>query len=303
MPFIALGKLRGAALRGFRKVFQGQLPEMLLRPGLLLVFVGGAITYASLTPSNAMALHALAAVVAFIAGVFLLLRAIPPQVRAASPAYETAAWSRSILPLSLISGMQVINHQADIVLLGLLGTTESVGIYRVAVQGATIVGFSLMTINTVIGPQIARLYYAGDMVKLQRMITWSARVILAIALPLAAILIVFGAPILQLVFGHGYSDGHIALAILCTGQLVSATMGSVAYLLNMTGHEVDTAKALAIGALSNIILNVVLIPYFGMEGAALATTVSLSAWNIMLYRQVNRRIGIDSLAFSLHPRM
>lgn len=299
VPLVALGNLRGAALRGLRKVVQGQLPEMLLRPALLLLFVGVTFALGGLTPSNAMALHVLAAILAFGAGVVMLLRAIPPQMHTASPAFETNAWIRSILPLSLISGMQVINSQTDIVMLGLLATNEDVGIYRIAIQGATLVSFSIAAINTVIAPQISRLYHSGDMTKLQRMVTLSARAILLTSLPLAAVLIFFGEPILGLVFGKEYSEGHVALAILCAGQLVNAVMGSVGYLLNMTGHEKDTAKGLMVAALSNIVLNLALIPLFGMEGAAVATAFSLAVWNILLYRQVKRRIGIDSSAISL----
>lgn len=305
VPLIALGNLRGAALQGLRKVVQGQLPEMLLLPALLLIFVGIALGLngGELTPPGAMVLHSLAAGLAFFVGVVLLLRAIPIPVRTISPAYESKAWFRSILPLSFISGMQIINTQASIVLLGLLTTTSSdVGIYRVAVQGATVVSFGLMMINTVIAPQISRLYHSGDRERLQRMVTWSARAILATSLPLAAVLIFFGAPILQLVFGEEYASGDTALAIMCLGQLVNAAMGSVAFLLNMTGHERDTAKGLMIAAIINILLNLMLIPPFGIEGAAMATAFSLAGWNIILYRLVRMRIGIDSSAIGWYSK-
>lgn len=302
VPLIALGNLRGAALRGLRKVVQGQIPEMLLRPALLFVFAALMLWYGQLAPSDAMALHVLAAGIAFIVGFLLLRHAMPYQALVASPNYETREWVRSVIPLSFISGMQVINSQADIIMLGLLTTTQDVGTYRVVVQGASLVAFSLTAVNMVIAPQITRFYQAGELVKLQRMVTVSARFILAISVPFAAILIVFGAPILQVVFGDEYTKGHIALAILCLGQIVNAGLGSVGDLLNMTGHERDTAKGMMLAASSNIVLNMALIPKFGIEGAATATALTLAVWNVVLYRQVKVRIGIDSSAIPLLRR-
>ena len=299
VPLISLGKIRAAALRGFNKVVLGQLPEMLFLPALLLLFICIALWQGNLTPPKAMGLHGLAAGFAFVIGLILLQRAIPLPLNHALPTYKTKDWFNSILPLSLISGMQVINSQAAIVILGFFASSEDVGLYRAAFQAANIVSLSLIAINAVIAPQITRLYHEDDKERLQRMVTWSARVILAVSLPLATILIFFGELILKLVFGDGYVDGSTVLIILCLGQLINAAMGSVSLLLNMTGHERDTAKGLMIAAISNILLNLILIPSFGIEGAAAATALSLAGWNILLNRQVKRRIGVDSSAFRI----
>ena len=101
------------------------------------------------------------------------------------------------------------------------------------------------------------------------------------------------------VFGEEYADGRIALAILCVGQLTNALVGSVGFLLNMTGNERDVAKGFAIAAIINIALNLVLIPLFGIEGAAFATAVSMMVWNVLLYRQARAKLGIDSSVMSI----
>jgi O-antigen/teichoic acid export membrane protein len=294
VPLAALGNLRGAALRGLRKVVLGQLPEKILRPALLLLLAGAVAAFGTLSAPTAMALHALAAALAFAMGIVLLLRALPTEVRTATPAYQSRHWLGSILPLSVISGMQVINHQTDVVLLGLLSTSEELGVYRVAYQGSALVAFTLTIANTVIHPQITRLYHSGETDKLQRMITWSARAIFGFSLPPAAIFVFYGEPVLVLAFGERYSEGYMALAILCIGQMATVALGPAASVLNMTGHERDTARAVALAAASNVILNLILIPTFGIEGAAVATGVSLSLANTLLYRHARKRLGINS---------
>lgn len=300
LPLIALGNLRGAALRGLRRVIEGQLPEQLVRPGLFLVFVV-AIPWLGvderLTPSSAMALHAAAGFTAFAVGAWVLVRALPVQTKAVAAEYDTGTWMRSVLPLSFLAGMQTVNNQTDIVMLGIFASAADVGVYRVAVQGAHLVMFTLAAINMVLGPNVARLYTAGDHERLQRTVTWSARVILLTALPVAGAFILFGKPVLAMVFGEEYVRGHTALAILCLGQLINAGAGSVGLLLNMTGYERDTAVGVGIAAVCNVILNLALIPVFGMEGAAAATAISLAVWNVILVRRAFQRTGIVSIGF------
>lgn len=298
LPLIALGNLRGAALRGLQCVIRGQLPEHLLRPGLMVLFIGAIVFTDSqdLTPALAMALHALAAFMAFLVGATLLLRTLPKPVRAAKPAYNTRVWFVSALPLSFIAGMQVINGQTDIVMLGFFTTAEEVGIYRIAAHGAQLVAFTLGAINMVISPHIAHLYAVGDHKRLQQMLTWSARVILASALPVALAFVLFGESILGFLYGPDFTVGYWALVILCMGQLTNAAMGSVAFILNMTGHERDSAWGIGAAASVNALLNLALIPPLGIEGAAIATATSLAIWNIILARRVFKRTGLVSTA-------
>lgn len=302
VPLTALGNLRGAALIGLGKLVQGQLPETLLRPALLTAFAGAAVWIGDPTPAWAMGLHSLAASFAFLFGVVMLRRNLPTSVDAALPIYKTGAWARSVLPLSVLVGTQVIYSQTSVVLLGWLASTEDVGIYRVATQGAVLVAFPLIAMNTVLSPMISRLYHAGDMARLQHLVTLGARAVLAAALPLVVVFIFFGERILELVFGQGYSGGALALAILCLGQLVNAATACTFSLLNMTGHERYTARGMAVAAIVNIVLNLVLIPWLGIAGAAISTAVCLAGAAIFYYRETRKRLGIDSAAIRLFPK-
>jgi O-antigen/teichoic acid export membrane protein len=192
--------------------------------------------------------------------------------------------------------MQIINNQTDIVMLGFFTTAEEVGVYRIAAHGAQLVAFTLGAINMVISPHIARLYKAGNREQLQHMLTWSARLILASALPVALAFTLFGDLILGFMFGAEFTGGYWTLVILCGGQLVNAAMGSVAFILNMTGHERDSALGIGVAAGVNVLLNLALIPPFGIEGAAAATATSLTIWNIILARRVFQRTGLVSTA-------
>ena len=297
VPLIALGNVRGATLRGLRQVVRGQLPEMFVRPGLLFLLAVIAAVAFTIGPQHAMALHVGAAAAAFLVGVVMLRRAIPAEVRAAEPRYETRAWAASVIPFALLATAALANQQTDVLMLGLLSTNANVGLYKMAVQASGLVPFALQAMNMVIAPHITRLYHQNDQARLQRMITTSARLILLAALPAALLLIFFGEPILGLLAGAEYRSAHVALAILCVGQLVNAALGPVGLLLNMTGHERDTLLGFAIAAACNITLNLILIPRAGIEGAAAAGAISMTVWNVILYVHVRRKLQLRTSAF------
>lgn len=301
LPLIALGNLRGAALRGLRKIVKGQLPEYLLRPGLHLVLIGTAVLVwgSTLSASSAMMLHAVASLIAFVVGAFLLVRELPKASKTIGAEYETKAWARSVVPLSLIAGITIVNSQAGIVMLGIWRPVEEVGLYRVAIQGASLVTFGLGAVNLAIAPYLSRLYHSGERGSLQRLVTLTSRSVFLLAIPVTLAFLFFGDLVLSLAFGTAFAAAHYALAILCIGELVNASTGSVGYLLNMAGYEGRTARGLALAAGTNIVVDLLLIPPYGIEGAAIASAISLIVCNAYLVRQAHLYTGIATVAFSL----
>jgi hypothetical protein len=113
------------------------------------------------------------------------------------------------------------------------------------------------------------------------------------ALAAAAAAVLFGAEILTL-FGPTFSAGHTALVILVFGHLVRAGTGLVGDLLGLTGHQKLNAWVLALSAVLNVILNALLIPRYGIAGAAAATAVSMAFWNVGLWLLGRRKLGVDT---------
>jgi len=306
VPLVALSQLRGAALRGLHRVVQGQLPEQVLLPGFFLLFILGAVfifPIGSFTPAMAMALQATAAALAFIIGAWLLWRTTPAEVRGAKAVYEGRRWLASTLPLAFIGGMQFINHRTSILILGLFADSGQVGIFRVADQMSLLISLGLQAMNMVVAPQFARLYAVGDKKLLQKLATTSARVVFFLTLLVVAAFLLLGKPFLRLVFGAEFVPAYVPLSILAIGQLANSATGSVGVLLNMTGHEQETARGMTVAAIGNVFLNLILVPLWGIIGAAIASTVTLTAWNILLWLAVRRRLNINSMAFDLFGKV
>ena len=97
--------------------------------------------------------------------------------------------------------------------------------------------------------------------------------------------------------------GFVA-SLLLARLLGAAGYGAYAYAqswltllaLTMTGHQRDAAASIGAGAVLNVVLNVALIPGWGLEGAAAATATSMIVWNLLLAVAVRRRLGINASA-------
>jgi O-antigen/teichoic acid export membrane protein len=297
LPIVVQMRVRQAALQGLQHIIAGQLPEMLIQPAsfLLLIAFTFLIFQIKITSFTALALQVIAASIAFFTSSVQLKQRIPQPVKHISQKYQSGIWMRSALPLLFISGIHIINARMDSIMLGILSNAESVGIYVASARVAELILFVSVAGGTAIAPRIAELHAAGELDKLQHLITKMSRVMLLFALPVAAGLLIFSNWILYL-FGPEFIQGRLCITILCFAQLINVAFGPVNLLLIMCGQERQAAKAVLIGASINFILNLILIPIWGLEGTAAATTTAIVIINSFLSLTAYKRLGIYSSA-------
>ena len=295
LPLITLSRVRQAALQGMHRVVRGAFPEQVVQPALFLALLGAAhlVFRGGLTAPWAMGLNVLAASAAFLLGAWMLRNALPPPANEAAPVFDGFDWRRSVLPLMFMAGAGVLYAQADSLLLGAIKGVEALGVYAVADKGAELIAALQVVVSAVLAPTAARLYAAGEIERLEQVFTKITWITLLASLPLAVGFIGFGRWFLLSFYGPKFTPAAAALAILSVGQLVGAAVGLVGILLIMTGHEADVALAIGGSAAANIVLNVVLIPKWGLKGAALANSSTTILWKVLMAVAVYRKLGIQ----------
>lgn len=298
LPMLVLTALRQGAMQGFGRVIISQVPEMLIQPVALILFllIFYVLVGTELASEWAILFRVMATGIAFIVGNIFLNKAIPVNVKHSVPKYRTRQWMTKCLPFVLISCTYVINRKADILMLGALDGTAAVGVYTVVGRGSDFLSFILVAVNASIAPSISRLYSEKKLGELQTLITKSTRIVFLYSLTLTIILTIFGKWFL-LIFGSDFVQGYSTLFILNLGKLFNAFAGSVGLLLNMTGHERKSALVVGFSAILNIILNALLIPKYGADGAAIATATSFFFWNGISLFLVKKYLGISSTIF------
>ena len=292
LPMIVSKALTIGFLRGLRQVLHASWPTSVLTPSLLLIFIVLLDSQDLLLPPTAMAANVVATAVAAIVSLTILKRYWPSKTWFGRRKGPNKQWLGSLVPFSLIAGMNVINLKADILLLGVFSEAEDVGVYSAAIQGGMLVSFSLSAFNAVLGTNVARLRARGEHQLLQRLISVSTTAMALVAGFTVCVLLVFGQTLIADVFGDSFVRGFDAMAVLAIGQLFNAAMGPVGLFLSMCGYEKDALNALSISAVMNVALNILLIPPYGITGAAFATSSSLVFCNVLLGIWLYRRVRI-----------
>jgi O-antigen/teichoic acid export membrane protein len=304
VPVFALLRLYQGFIRGLGRAVAAQFPDRGLRPVLLLFFVTGAAysTGGLETGGDAIILNFLATAIGLVVMLVVWERSLPYSnaISTISESHGNTSFKQA-LPFALIAGVSVINNHTDVIMLGMLTTPEETGIYRIASRIASLVSFALVAIGTTLAPRIAELHATGRNEELQALATKAAMVSTALAAPVILILIFQGSLILGL-FGEEFQKGVGPLAILSVGQLVSATMPLVGYLLSMTGYQNAVAKILTSTAFLNVVLNAILIPAYGAIGAAFSTMLTVLAWSTVMAIRARQLTGVDATVLAIGRR-
>lgn len=298
LPILGLNAVWSSSLRGFGYVVIAHIPDEVLRQTLFVLSLAVVIlAYKTIDPIGAISLQIVAVGCSCVAG-FILVRYLGSDaLRRRKAKYSVKGWLVGALPFTVLAGAFVIAQQVDILMLGIYSEVQNVGIYRVSSQMAGLTMFGLSVVNVVIAPRLARLNDRRDYKGMQEVVTLGSKISSAFAIPAVIILIVFGNQILSGVFGEEFTAGYLALSIITFGQLVNAVTGPVGYVLNMSGYAWYSMIGVGLGTAANVLLNWFLIPTYGMEGAAIATVISLLVWNGSLCYFVYRFTGVVSIAF------
>lgn len=187
--------------------------------------------------------------------------------------------------------LEFVLSQTDKIVLGYYLDARQVGIYAVAMALVGFVPIALQSVNQIFSPTIAELHASGNRVMLQQLYCTLTKWILILTIPLALTMIVFSRPLME-IFGPTFSSGATILALGTVGQLFNCAVGSVGYLLLMSGNQVQLIKVQGINAAVMLALSLILVPRMGATGAALATALTVITANASYLAAVRRRMKL-----------
>jgi O-antigen/teichoic acid export membrane protein len=187
---------------------------------------------------------------------------------------------------------------ADILLIGKFLDPQSVAVYFAVIRTAGLVGFVSFSVIALAAPKFAEIHSTGTTQELQKFVSNVTQLMFWPSL-LAAIALACLGPFLLSLFGADFGAGYPTMLVVLAGLVLRSATLPVEYLLNMTGHHRDTMRVYALAALANVVLNLLLIPAFGIIGAAIGTYAAMLGGNVVLYRLVQKRLGVNACVFPL----
>jgi O-antigen/teichoic acid export membrane protein len=208
-------------------------------------------------------------------------------------------WASS-MPMWVTAIMGSLTLWSGQLIAGIWVSAEEIANLAIAHRTANLVSFILIAVNLVVAPRFAALYKQEKMKELQALAIASVKLILVVGTPVVLLILFFPDVILGL-FGPNFSEAIPLLIILTVGQFVNVVTGSVGVLLSMSGHERDLRNIVLFAGPFAIISALILTPYYGVTGAAMATATALSLQNIGCVWLVRKRLGFNTLAIWKSP--
>ena len=308
IPLVCMIAIYRGRFRANKQIIKSLIPECLIRPILLMTTIG--LLLWSTTPGNPATALLINVIATFVAMAFCMLAAhltgpetVDPSQANLSPASEdhffpgylkaSKTWLIGSLPFVVIAGISIINQRTDRLMLGALQDIKSVGLYSVAVQMAMVVNFTLLGLNQAIAPLVAERHDANRSKELQKTLIQATNIATLGSLLIVAALVALG-PIVLAIFGPDFSDSYLPMIILAVGQLLNVASGPVGTILSMSRQERFVGIGMLASVVCNILLNFLLIPRYGVNGAAIATAVSVGVWNLLMVVFAKRILGIEA---------
>jgi O-antigen/teichoic acid export membrane protein len=289
IPLLALARHQLEMTRGSKQIALAYLPSIVGLP--VAIALAASYYREELTSTLALIITIASLSIILLIQLFWFGIWLRKKCQGSKSIYVPKEWFAVALPMMLNDGAHVILSQIDILMIGSMIGSFEVGIYTAAVKTAAWVSFILAAVNAIAAPMFATLYTQGKLEDLQKLVATVARWLFFPAL-IVAIAISLGTDLVLGLFGEEFKAARWETIVLSCGQLINVGAGSVGYLMQMTGHHRECAFVFCSSAVLNIILNGILIPIFGILGAAIATTLCMALWNIWLHQLVVSRIGV-----------
>ncbi|MDC9724094.1 MAG: flippase [Urechidicola sp.] len=257
---------------------------------LSIFFFSGALFYE--IPSIAYALGLLIASILILGHVWLLFKGTQSlkKIKLTSKFIILESY-----PMMVSSSMVLIMGWSDVFVLGFFVSEEQIGIYSTAVKLATIVSFTYAAIATITTPKIAEYFDKNKIDKLKETIFFSSRIMVLCGLPIFLILFIFPEFFLSF-FGEDYVVGANVLRILLVAQLTNVITGPVGPVFQMTGNQKKLQNFIIIALIVNIILSLLLVMHFNLEGVAFASAIGMMFWNVIGSMYLKRKLKIQTWA-------
>ncbi len=297
LPMIALSDILQGVARANSWAVAALSPAYLVRPVLILVFMAGAIGLGLAPTAQTALMAAIAATYLTTVVQFVLITArVDRQLVSGPRQYQMRQWLVVSMPIFLVEGFFFLLTNADVLMIGRFLPPSDVAVYFATVKTLALVHFASFAVKAGVAQRYAQISQGGNRAALEAFARETAAWTFWPSLAMALLVLALGQPLLEL-FGPGFQQGYPLLFVLSAGVVLRAGVGPAESLLTMTGNQNVCAVVYALTLGVNVTLNLLLIPQFGLWGAAIATAIALAFEAMALFLTVRRRLGISMSAF------
>ena len=291
IPLEAVGRvLLGAALglkRGDYQVYSYSIGFSLVRLGFTALFL-----FIGLDVAGVVMAYSLAWFVTIGLLIKLINQVVPLNHQKHIKRGDIQKLVSFSTPLCLNEITLQFRGYVDILLMGVIGTMmASVGVYSAATRVQSSGNMLLAPIANIAKPLISDLNHQSETARLKRLYQTLTRWSLSFMLPLVATIILYPKPILS-IFGDEFVIGVPVLILVGLGMLINAATRICHSMISMTGHSTMTFITTLLSLILNVIFDILLIPQWGMVGAAVSTVLAIVIVGLVRLLQIYFLVGL-----------
>ncbi len=202
-----------------------------------------------------------------------------------------AFWSYTA-PRGLAAVAQLSLQRLDIVLVAYYLGAGPAAVYTAATRFVVLGQLGSQAVALAVQPKLSELIAHDDLAATKRVYRTSTAWVVAVTWPVH-LSVAMLSPLLMQLFGDGYGSGRPVMVVLACTMLLATGCGMVTMLLLMSGRSRENLLNVAVALLTNLGLNVVLIPSIGILGAGIAWAVAIALSNLLPLYQVHRAMGLN----------
>jgi O-antigen/teichoic acid export membrane protein len=292
LPIFALQDFAEGLARAFKWPFLAIVPSYVLRQGLIVLGTVSALALgAPAFAWVAIVVTLIATLITLIIQIIFIKRALRPLLPNKTHQYAYKSWLLASLPMGMAELTNVLLSFIDVLLLSFLAPSEDVALYFAATRLIQIVAFIQFAASAAMSPRLAEAQVKGDTNALAYLVTSAARLTFFATL-VTAIGLIIASPWFLLLFGKGFESGVMIIVVLVMGQILQSLTGPAEDVMNMLGAENVCAKASFSILVIAFVLNICLIPLYGVYGAAFAFSLTALTKGVFFAFLARRYVGI-----------
>lgn len=291
-PIMAMITLRNSIAQAFSWIDLSVIPHDAARPFvflLILLLLWWLVPSADITTVMVIQFFVMLATVIVIGRI--LKRRISETIGSPPPEYETRKWLRGASPLLIIVLVGGYFSEVNMIVAGSFLSAEELAVFNAAFRTAFMIGFGIAAVDAITLPKAARMFAAGDMGELQRLLTHAAALKFMGALLAVGLFVLWGDLALAL-FGEGFDSGYLPMIILGIAMLIVAGTGAVAELLSISGDQDHCLYVFTVAFFVVTGLHAVFIPQYGLLGASISVLLTVLMYTTWLHIIVIRKMHV-----------
>lgn len=294
LPFVALlvalDNLRDFIFAYFRGIEKMELEGFLVVIMNSVIAVTGFIILSFSKTAGALLFSYIASVAALSVAAFYFIKDLLKKIFKDFNKAIALQFFHNCWPLAFAGLFGIFMLNIDIIMLGWWRTSQEIGYYSASQRVVQIFYTLSAIIATAVFPALSRFVKQKNIEKTKSLNEKVISLLYLLALPLAIGGVILAQPIIELLFGKEYLPASLSFQILILTLLVQFPAAILSNSITAYNQQRKLVYYAGLGSLSNVVFNALLIPFWGIGGAALATIIAQSAYIFPLWLKI-KKIG------------